>query len=119
MRRRLPALVVAVALLPLLAALTAGCRELFPRRTAGETVYRRLCARCHGVDGAGNTPRYMGNSWADLTDDRWRHGGDDASIETVVRDGIFGEMPGNPELSRAEMQQLLAHLRKLQRYPGG
>lgn len=118
-RLPLPALALAVVLLPALAALTAGCEQLFPKRTAGEQIYRRLCARCHGHDGAGNTPRYMGNPWADLTDDLWRHGDDPGSIETVVRDGVFAQMPGNPELSREEMKQLVAYLRTLRRTRGG
>lgn len=91
----------------------AGCQELFPRRTPGEKLYHRLCAKCHGADGAGNTPRYMGNAWADLADGSWRHGGDPGSLEMVIREGVFGEMPGNPDLSVEEMRQLVDHVLSL------
>jgi mono/diheme cytochrome c family protein len=112
-------LALLVPLLAALAGLGSACSELFPRRTEGEKLYRRLCARCHGYDGAGNTPRYMGNTWADLTDDSWRHGGDAGAMEIVVREGVFGEMPANPELTREEMRQLLDYLQTLRRRSTG
>ena len=91
---------------------TSACRA--GARSAGEKLWRSRCADCHGVDATGNTPRYLGNGWADLTDDSWRiYGGDDSAIETVIREGVFGEMPASDDLSPAEMRDLLAHLRKL------
>ena len=92
---------------------STGCHELFPQRSEGEKLYRKLCAECHGLDGRGNVPRYMGNNAADLIDDTWKTGGDPGSIEYVVREGVFGQMPANPDLTRAEMKALLEHLRNL------
>lgn len=104
-RRRWSLTLVASAL-----GLACACDALAPR-SEGERIYRRLCADCHGVDGSGNTPRSMGNPWADLTDDAWKsEGGDAGSIETVVREGVFGEMPAHDELSAEEMRALLGHL---------
>jgi len=99
------------------AALTAvvltGCDELLAS-SPGEKLWRRHCAECHGLDGAGNTPRYMGNSWADLTDNNWRVGnGDRGSIEAVVREGVFGEMPAFDQLTREEMRELIDYLGSL------
>jgi mono/diheme cytochrome c family protein len=107
-RRRFAASSIAV-----LAALAlAGCDAL-AGGTPGERIWKRRCAGCHGVDAAGNTPRYLGNSWADLTDDRWRgHGGDRAGLESSIRQGV-GEMPGFPELTAEEMRALLDHLSML------
>jgi mono/diheme cytochrome c family protein len=99
-------------LLPILALTLSGC-EMFGSRDPGERVYRRLCASCHGLDGRGNTARYMSNEWADLTDNSWRGYGDDGSIETIIRDGVFGQMPAQNDLTREEMRALLGHLRKL------
>jgi cytochrome c oxidase cbb3-type subunit 3 len=98
-RRRLPLALLAAAL-PLL----AGCVE----RSLGETLYRQHCAACHGLDGSGNTPRYMGNNWANLLDGSWKSGaGDEFSIQAVVREGVFGQMPANDSLTDDEVQAIV------------
>jgi mono/diheme cytochrome c family protein len=107
--RRATALFV---LLPAALAVLTAC-ELFQPRSEGEKLWRKLCAECHGVDGSGNTPRYMGEPFADLRDGAWRGDGDRASLETVIRDGIFGKMPGHDELSTAQMRALLDYLYQL------
>lgn len=113
MRTRLRLVVAASAV----AALAFGCDQLqneFLPGSPGEKLYRKHCAECHGVDGAGNTPRYMGNPDADLTDDSWQHGGGDPdSIAAVVHDGIFGKMPAHPELSPEEVRLIVDHVLKL------
>jgi mono/diheme cytochrome c family protein len=56
---------------------------------AGEMLYRRRCAGCHGVDGKGGPPKDAGDPRAaNLTDDTWDHGGTDGEIYTVIREGI-------------------------------
>lgn len=109
MRRRVS---FVLALLPLAPVALAGCGAFAPK-SEGEKLWRRLCSECHGLDGAGNTPRYMGNPNADLRDGHWKFGGDRYSVETVVRDGIFGLMPANESLTAAEMTQLLDYLYEL------
>jgi mono/diheme cytochrome c family protein len=106
MRRAAAALCLAAA--PLL----AGC-EALAGGTPGERIWKKRCAECHGVDAAGNTPRYMGNPWADLTDDRWHaYGGDRSGLESSIRQGV-GEMPAFDQLTREEMRALLDHLAML------
>jgi mono/diheme cytochrome c family protein len=107
-------MVVAAWVAALVLGAGAGCKNLFPHRSPGEVLWRKNCADCHGLDGAGNTVQYMGNPWADLTDDHWKTGGGDASsFESVVREGVFGEMRGFPELSHEEIQTLYQYLRVL------
>ena len=108
-RLRLPAILV---LLPVLFA--GGCDLLNPARSPGEKLYRDNCAKCHGSDGSGNTPAYMGNPNADLTDDFWKHGGDDQGIANTIRDGVFGEMPPS-RLSDQEIKELTRYVRSLHR----
>ncbi len=109
-RQRLLALAL---LAPALAMLLAACDDWLVR-SPGERLWRKHCASCHGLDASGNTPRQMGNPWADLRDDAWKHlGGEDEQIENVIRQGIFGEMPAHDELTREEMRALIAHLRLL------
>jgi mono/diheme cytochrome c family protein len=103
----------AVSLALVLVALVA-CDLLFPHRSEGEKLWRQYCADCHGLDARGDTPRYMGNAYADLTDDLWKDcSGDDDSIETVIHDGVFAQMPENPSLTHAQNKAIVAYLRVL------
>lgn len=99
----------------LLASLAlAACSDLFPHRSEGEKLYRKHCAECHGVNGSGDTPRFMGNGWADLLDSNWKSGGDPGSIANSIRNGVFGQMPGYAQkLSDAEIRQIVDHVRVL------
>jgi mono/diheme cytochrome c family protein len=110
-RRSRDAACAGLALVPLaLAAL--GC-DLLPQRPLGERLWRKRCAECHGQDGSGNTPRYMGITEADLLDDSWEHGREPGSWEVVIREGVFGSMPANPDLTREEVLALVHYLRQL------
>jgi len=88
-------------------------------RTPGEKLFTHLCADCHGENGRGNTPRAIGNPNADLMDDSWKYGGDPGSIERIIRQGVFGEMPAHPELKDEEVHQIVDHLLKLRRESRG
>ncbi len=99
-------------------ALTAGLTllvacDLFTPESEGERLWRKDCADCHGLDAAGNTPRYMGSEYADLRDDAWRTSGDRETIENVVREGVFGSMPAHDELTAEQMRALIDYLYKL------
>lgn len=95
------------------ALLAAGCGD-FSSRTPGERTWRARCADCHGLDGAGNTARFMGEPYADLTDDSWKgYGGDRAGLEAAIREGSFPDMPAFAELTPSEMRDLLDHLARL------
>ena len=90
----------------------AGC-DLLSGGSEGARLWKQRCAKCHGVGGDGNTPQYMGNYKADLLDDSWYHGGEPGSWAVVIREGVFGSMPPNPDLSREQVNALVAHLRQL------
>lgn len=73
-----------------------GCGDLVPKRSTGEKLYREYCADCHGLNGAGQTVRYMGNPRADLTDDSWKYGGGDSvAIQETVRQGLVERHPAS------------------------
>ncbi len=109
---RAPLRVAAAALTACSLAL-ASCDALLPKRSEGEKLWRSRCAQCHGLDGAGNTPQYMGDYQADLTDEDWQHGSDPGSWAVVIRQGVFGSMPANPDLDDAQVKALVQYLREL------
>src|SRR5262245_14540263 len=52
---------------------------------AGRAVYGKNCRHCHGLRGKGDGPLAPKNpSPADLTDDKWDHGGTDGEIYTLI-----------------------------------
>jgi mono/diheme cytochrome c family protein len=59
---------------------------------AGQKVYTKLCAACHGDAGKGDGR--MGEEMipkpADLTDGDWKHGSSDGEIYTLIRNGAKG-----------------------------
>ena len=66
-----------------------------------------VCAACHGPEGKGNQMLGAPN----LTDDIWLHGGSTTEIETVLRNGIQGNMPSfSSLLSDTEIKLLAAYL---------
>ena len=97
----------ALLALPALLALAGGACGLLPERSLGEQLWRDRCADCHGIDARGNTVRFMGNPWADLTDERWRTAGDPDTVAEVTRTGFVGLMPGSDDLTAGEMAALL------------
>jgi mono/diheme cytochrome c family protein len=89
-----------------------GLMDKVFKRSPGETVWRKQCAECHGVDGAGNTPGYMGETYADLRDDLWRAGGNDGAMEEVITNGVFGKMPPT-QLTPGELRAVIAYIHEL------
>lgn len=101
-------------LAPAILLLASGaCSDLFPKRSAGEKLYRKHCADCHGVDGSGHTIKSMGDPNANLLDDRWRHPSDAASLEAVISQGLVFEHPTFSKLDREEVRQIVTYLLSL------
>lgn len=73
---------VAVAILTL-ALLPQACGPSDP----GTRVFRRKCAGCHGPDGRGRTKYAEGHPYIDLTDEKWKHGGDLESLRRLIAKG--------------------------------
>lgn len=73
-----------------------GCGDLLVKRSVGEKLYRKNCADCHGLDGIGQTIRYMGNPNANLTDSSWKYGGGDSvAIQNVLLQGLVERHPSS------------------------
>jgi mono/diheme cytochrome c family protein len=95
-----------------LAVALAGC-DLLLQRSEGEKLWRGHCAKCHGINAAGNTPGYMSELYADLTDDVWHAGDNDGAMQAVIERGVFGKMPGFPQLTPQQVRALVDHIRVL------
>jgi mono/diheme cytochrome c family protein len=104
---------LSLMVLCLASALSQGCETIFPKRSEGEKLFRKRCAKCHGFDASGDTPRYMGQAWADLLDNGWKYGGDAPSMEIVIREGVMGKMPANDDLTSEQIRQIIHHIRVL------
>ncbi len=119
-RARIPAAVLGLAagLVGFLAGGAAG-----QDAEAGERVYDRWCAECHGAEGEGDGPAatHMLPRPRDFVAARYqvRTTGTgqlptDEDLLRVLRDGIPGTtMPGWPNLSSAEQRDVVAYLKTL------
>lgn len=115
-RSRLPFAFSVCLAASMVGALTlSGCQDLFPNRSPGEKLYRKHCSECHGMDARGNTPRFMGNAYADLRDDTWRTAAaTDGAIGAVIEAGVFGQMPAfSDRLSAEEIRQVAFYIQVL------
>ena len=99
----LPLLVLLASLFP------AACGPSDP----GERVWVRKCAGCHGKAGRGKAGYAARFPFADLTDGKYRHGTDRASVLKVVADGGEPSSPMPPyreRLSREELEAVVDHV---------
>lgn len=104
---------VRLSALAMLMLALAGCSDVFPKRTAGEKLYRSNCADCHGIDGRGHTIKSMGDQNANLLDDSWRHAGDASGMENVILQSLVFEHPTFDKLSREQVKQIVDHVLSL------
>jgi high-affinity iron transporter len=82
----------------------------------GEGLFVQRCASCHGPAGAGDGPLASALSKLprELNSFAWQVEKSDAQVAASVRDGVAGtSMPPHRDLSSAELDQLVAHLRTL------
>ena len=59
---------------------------------AGQKLFEKTCAPCHGAGGKGDgkMAAQLDPKPSDLTDSEWKHGEKDGDIFTVIRDGSKG-----------------------------
>ncbi len=71
---------------------------------AGEVIFQANCAVCHGQEGQGGVGPNM-------TDEYWIHGGDMASIFSVIKYGAAnGMLPWQTKLTPKQMQQVSSYV---------
>ncbi len=93
--------------------------------TAGQTVYDRDCATCHGPEGKGDGEQatYITPGPQDFTKGILDKRSDDFLTSVITKggqaQGLSESMPGFPKLSKADLQSLVAYIRQLGKRSSG
>ena len=105
-------------------ALASACYHLAPRRAEARAprVYAERCSHCHGAAGRGDgsAGRSLDPRPRDYADAAWQASISDEAIRETIRRG--GEasgrspaMPAHPDLSAADLDDLVAYIRSIGR----
>ena len=77
-------------------------------------LFRNNCARCHGADGAGDTPLGHTYNTPDFTDPDWWHKHSNitstSNLISIVSQGKGGMPAFGKKLTRTEIRQLVAYV---------
>jgi cytochrome c6 len=86
------------------------------RGTQVGDLYRNNCARCHGADGAGDTPLGHTYNTPDFTDPEWwrKHSNitSTGNLVSIVSHGKGGMPAFEKKLTRSEIRHLVDYVRK-------
>jgi len=84
---------------------------------AGQQVFEKNCANCHGKTGVGDGKMgaELNPKPSNLADGDWKHGSTDGEIFTVVKDGVKGTgMKGfNSKLTPHQIWDVVNYVRSL------
>lgn len=103
----------AFALLIALAAACGGCESKTEGPVQGKSLFAGSCARCHGADGAGGLPLFVGGpSPQDFHDHAFHASHTDEQIKlTIVNGKGVGMPPFGRTFTDAQLDALVAHVR--------
>ena len=87
--------------------IAGGGVVLFGKDAAPSALYKEYCAKCHGEDGTGNTPKGKKLMARDFTDPEWQSAKSDSDlIKTVTKGGE--DMPAfGKKLSKEQIELLV------------
>lgn len=100
----------AAGAIALAALLAAACG---PDPSTPEGLYWRQCARCHGVDAAGNPRAAKKMDGLDLTGSEMIAAGDRAAVRRRIVEGEGSMPPFGQKLTAAEIDVLVAYTMEL------
>jgi mono/diheme cytochrome c family protein len=89
--------------------------------SAGQLIYDRDCATCHGPDGRGDgeTAAYLTPQPQDFTTGILQKRSDEFLAAVIAKGGtakgLAEAMPGFPKLSKTEVRSVVAYIRQLGR----
>jgi len=83
---------------------------------AGQQLYLRQCASCHGKDGQGGPGNDLIPPAPGLLGDHWEHGSTDGAIFANIRNGIapdFNMVPFKDKLKDDEIWSVVNYIRSI------
>ncbi len=98
----------------LLAALVFGAigglgLTLYATEPHPSELFQEYCAKCHGEDGKGQTPKGKQLSARDFTDAEWQAGEKDEELLEAVTEGKDDMPPFGKKLTREQIESLVKH----------
>lgn len=93
---------------------TAGVNSATPAALDGASLFNSQCAKCHGRDGRAQTKRGRQTHTRDITSAEWQNDVSDERIFNSISRGK-GKMPAFKKLSDAEIDSLVAYVRRLRK----
>jgi mono/diheme cytochrome c family protein len=85
---------------------------------AGQQLYLRHCASCHGRNGQGGPGNDLIPAAPSLLGDKWDHGSTDGEIFTNIKNGIgpdFNMVPFKDKLKDDEVWRIVTFIRSLKK----
>ena len=85
---------------------------------AGQQLYLKNCASCHGRNGQGGPGNDLIPAAPGLTGDKWDHGSTDQAIFDNIKNGIapdFNMVPFKDKLKDDEIRAIVAFIRSLEK----
>jgi mono/diheme cytochrome c family protein len=83
---------------------------------AGQQIYRKSCATCHGIKAEGGSGNDLIPASPDLTDEAWDHGSTDGEIFSNIKNGVapdFNMTPWKDQLKDDEIWNVVNYLRSI------
>jgi mono/diheme cytochrome c family protein len=83
---------------------------------AGQQIYMRRCASCHGRNGQGGPGNDLIPAAPGLVGDRWEHGSSDGALFANIKNGIapdFNMVPFKDTLTDDEIWSVVNYLRSI------
>ena len=83
---------------------------------AGQQVYQRNCASCHGRTGDGGPGNDLIPAAPSLVDDQWDHGSTDKAIFDNIKNGVapdFNMVPFKDKLKDDEIWNVVNYIRSI------
>lgn len=99
-----------VVLMVVLGVVGACSGRSYPPTAEG--IFLARCSRCHEEDGSSATASEMASAPIDLRDRFFQKNITDREIRTIIQHGV-GRMQGIPNLTSAQIDSLVLHVRRL------
>ena len=83
---------------------------------AGQQLYQRHCASCHGKNGQGGSGNDLIPAAPSLISGQWKHGSSDGEIFKVVKEGVppdFNMTPWGDRLKDQDIWNIINYVRSL------